>query len=92
MLAQWRPILCPFDLSMSEAFERFKLFLPTVLLDNELGPSLWLNEFLNLWTTLSTRHYWESHLISLFSRVAHDTIGEFDWSPYIPYVSCFIAN
>ncbi len=45
-----------------------------------------MNEFLNIWTTLSTRHYWESHLTHLFSRVALDTIGEFDWSPYIPYV------
>lgn len=25
-------------------------------------------------------------MINLFARVAHDTIGEFDWSPYIPYI------
>jgi len=75
MLAEWRPIICPFDLSMSKAFERLKLFLPTILYEHESGPKLWLNEFLNLWTTLSTRHYWESHLINLFARVAHDTIG-----------------
>ena len=116
MLAEWRPLMCPFDLSMSKAFERFKLFMPTILYEHEKGPrytieqfntiqvqltisilqfltlilngkkSLWMNEFLNLWTSLSTRHYWETHLTQLFSRVAHDTIGEFDWTPYIPYV------
>ena len=36
MLAEWRPMMCPFDMSMSYAFDRFNLFLPTVLKDNEI--------------------------------------------------------
>jgi proteasome activator subunit 4 len=31
MLNEWRPLICPFDMSMNDAFERFNLFLPTVM-------------------------------------------------------------
>ncbi len=35
MLAEWRPLMCPFDMGMSYAFDRFNLFLPTLLRENE---------------------------------------------------------
>jgi proteasome activator subunit 4 len=62
MLEEWRTLICPFDMSMSYAFERFDLFLPTLLKENEIehGFKLWLDEFLNLWFTLSGKRIWES--------------------------------
>ncbi|CAF0770306.1 unnamed protein product [Brachionus calyciflorus] len=88
MLEEWRTYMCPFDSAMNSVFEIYKLFLPTIMYEHELeyGYKLWLKEFLNLWTTFSTRNFWESHLVSLFARVASDNIGEIDWSPYIPYI------
>ena len=35
MLSLWRNLICPFDSEMNTAFERFKLFLPTVMYDYE---------------------------------------------------------
>ena len=52
---------------------------------------LWLPEFLNLWTAFNMRHFWETHLINLFARTATDTMGEFDWNPYIPYVNNYLC-
>ncbi len=89
MLAEWRPLMCPFDMSMMKAFELYDLFLPTLLNESEIqfGFKLWLEEFMQLWLTSATsRSYWESSFISLLSRVAADNIGLFDWSPYIPYI------
>ena len=37
MLEEWRPLMCPFDLSMVNAFERFDLFLPTLLREHEIN-------------------------------------------------------
>ncbi len=35
MLELWRNFMCPFDSEMNTAFERCKLFLPTLLYDYE---------------------------------------------------------
>lgn len=35
MLEEWRPLMCPFDMSMNDAFERFNLFLPTLFAQDE---------------------------------------------------------
>lgn len=29
-------------------------------------------------------------MLSIFNRVGNDNIGEFDWNPYIPFVSQLI--
>ena len=63
MLKLWKNLLCPYDTSMTTACERFNLFLPTLLYDEEeenLGFKLWLEEFLNLWFTLNARNSWET--------------------------------
>ena len=91
ILEELRVMICPFDSAMNTAFERFELFLPTIFGDADknapaFSHQLWLGEFLNIWTTLSAKHFWESHAIRLFARVAADTIGEFDWSPHIPFI------
>jgi hypothetical protein len=33
MLKEWKNLLCPFDTSMTNAFEMFNLFLPTITFD-----------------------------------------------------------
>ncbi|CAF1055101.1 unnamed protein product [Brachionus calyciflorus] len=86
MLEEWRPLMCPFDMSMNYAFDRFSLFLPSVLLDQGRNLDLWLKEFLDLWINFSGKVYWESNMLNLLSRVAKDSIGQFDWTPYIPYI------
>lgn len=35
MLDEWRYLLCPFDMSMNKAIERFELFLPTLVYADE---------------------------------------------------------
>lgn len=91
MLEEWRPLLCPFDVSINSAFERFNLFLPTMLyeFDREQGFGLWLSEFLDIWFLYNGRVSWESNLIALLARLASDTIGQINWNPYIPFVSSF---
>lgn len=31
MLDEWRPLLCPFDVTMQKAIGYFELFLPTIM-------------------------------------------------------------
>jgi len=35
ILEELRPLMCPFDASMSQAFERCRLFLPTIMYEHE---------------------------------------------------------
>ena len=35
MLEEWRPLICPFDMSMNDAYERFNLFLPTLFPEHD---------------------------------------------------------
>lgn len=89
MLDEWRPLLCPYDMTFSKAIEQFELFLPTIVYphEHELSHKLWANELLDIWISITTPHAWESQLISLFSRLACNVVGYFDWNPYIPHVS-----
>ncbi|TRY59018.1 hypothetical protein DNTS_012403 [Danionella cerebrum] len=86
MLDEWRPLLCPFDASMHKAISYFQLFLPTLMPpeQHERGFKLWFDELMNLWVSLQALPAWEGCLVNLFARLAHDTIGFVDWSPYIP--------
>lgn len=53
--------MCPYDMSMSKAFEYFKLFLPTLVLPHEHDKTfkLWANEFIDLWTSVHASSSWE---------------------------------
>jgi hypothetical protein len=42
---------------------------------------------MNFWICFGAKVYWESNIINLFSRLAKESVGLFDWTPYIPYVS-----
>uniref|UniRef100_A0A3B4TTH7 Proteasome activator subunit 4 n=1 Tax=Seriola dumerili TaxID=41447 RepID=A0A3B4TTH7_SERDU len=88
MLDEWRPLLCPFDVTMQRAISYFELFLPTTLPPelHHKGFKLWFDEMISLWVSVQNLPSWEVHLVSLFARVANDNIGYIDWDPYIPKI------
>ncbi|XP_047208464.1 proteasome activator complex subunit 4A isoform X1 [Girardinichthys multiradiatus] len=88
MLDEWRPLLCPFDVTMQRAISYFELFLPTTLPPelHHKGFKLWFNELINLWVSVQNLPSWEVHLVNLFARLANDNIGYIDWDPYIPKI------
>lgn len=88
MLDEWRPLLCPFDVTNIKAVHYFEYFLPTDLPPehHDKGFKLWLDEFLNMWHSYQNAPTWEAGLVRLFARLAHDTIGYIDWSPHVSMV------
>ncbi|CAJ0962986.1 unnamed protein product [Ranitomeya imitator] len=88
MLEEWRPLLCPFDVTMQKAISYFELFLPTSLPPelHHKGFRLWFDELMGLWLSVQNLPQWEAHLMNLFARLANDNIGYIDWDPYVPKV------
>ncbi|ETE72009.1 Proteasome activator complex subunit 4, partial [Ophiophagus hannah] len=88
MLDEWRPLMCPFDVTMQKAITYFELFLPTTLPPecHHKGFKLWFDEFLGLWVSVQNLPQWEGHLVNLFARLATDNIGYINWDPYIPKI------
>ncbi|XP_076019061.1 proteasome activator complex subunit 4A isoform X2 [Genypterus blacodes] len=88
MLDEWRPLLCPFDVTMQRAISYFDLFLPTTLPPelHHKGFRLWFDEMMRLWSSVQNLPSWELHLVNLFARLANDNIGYIDWDPYIPKI------
>uniref|UniRef100_A0A8C2YY84 Proteasome activator subunit 4 n=1 Tax=Cyclopterus lumpus TaxID=8103 RepID=A0A8C2YY84_CYCLU len=91
MLDEWRPLLCPFDVTMQRAISYFELFLPTTLPPelHDKGFKLWFDELITLWLSVQNLPSWELHLVNLFARLANDNIGYIDWDPHISKV-CFL--
>uniref|UniRef100_A0A8C3ST02 Proteasome activator subunit 4 n=1 Tax=Chelydra serpentina TaxID=8475 RepID=A0A8C3ST02_CHESE len=88
MLDEWRPLMCPFDVTMQKAITYFELFLPTSLPPelHHKGFKLWFDEFIGLWFSVQNLPQWEGHLVNLFARLATDNIGYIDWDPYVPKI------
>ncbi|XP_010009291.1 PREDICTED: proteasome activator complex subunit 4-like, partial [Nestor notabilis] len=88
MLDEWRPLMCPFDVTMQKAITYFELFLPTTLPPalHQKGFKLWFDEFIGLWVSVQNLPQWEGHLVNLFARLATDNIGYIDWDPYVPKI------
>ncbi|XP_006004010.1 proteasome activator complex subunit 4 isoform X2 [Latimeria chalumnae] len=88
MLEEWRPLMCPFDVTMQKAISYFELFLPTALPPelHHKGFKLWFDELMGLWVSVQNLPAWEWHLVNLFARLATDNIGYIDWDPYIPKI------
>ncbi|KAJ7987499.1 hypothetical protein DPEC_G00327130 [Dallia pectoralis] len=88
MLEEWRPLLCPFDVTMQKAIGYFELFLPTTLPPqlHHKGFKLWFDELVSLWVAVQNLPGWEVHLVNLFARLSNDNIGYIDWDPYIPKI------
>ncbi|XP_078590168.1 proteasome activator complex subunit 4-like isoform X2 [Branchiostoma floridae x Branchiostoma japonicum] len=85
MLEEWRPLLCPFDVTTCKAMSYFEMFLPTTLPPehHDKGFKLWLDELLKMWDNCHNCPSWEQNLVNLFARVALDNIGYIDWSPWV---------
>jgi len=86
MLDEWRPLLCPFDTSMTEAVYFMECFLPTKLYPHEYdkGFRLWLDELLGLWQSCQGVTGWDNQLMRLFSRLSDDCLGSVVWAPHVP--------
>lgn len=84
MLAEWRPLLCPFDRSMIQGMKYLSSFLPTTSsIPPEKGWKLWLEEFFILWSSFNNSPSWEVELFSLLTRLAFHNTGRIDWTPYV---------
>ena len=86
MLDEWRPLMCPFDVTMGKAISYFEMFLPTFDCydKRETTYLLWFDEFMSFWKTCSNGPPWEANMISLYARLAEHNIGRIDWEPYVP--------
>uniref|UniRef100_A0A3Q4H8S2 Proteasome activator subunit 4a n=1 Tax=Neolamprologus brichardi TaxID=32507 RepID=A0A3Q4H8S2_NEOBR len=69
MLDEWRPLLCPFDVTMQRAISYFELFLPTTLPPelHHRGFKLWFDELVSLWVSVQNLPSWE--VVSIFTRI-----------------------
>ncbi len=94
MLAEWRPLLCPFDMTMPMGVSLFAAFLPTKIYpkNHKLGYLLWFDEFMGLWKMCHNKPSWEFDFLLLFSRLADNNIGYINWEPYMPLMFSKILN
>lgn len=82
MLQEWRPLMCPFDVTMNKAMAYCEMFLPTYNVGQTF--QLWFDEIMAFWNACPNLPMFEPHLFSLFSRLSDHTCGSLDWSAYIP--------
>ncbi|XP_072167902.1 proteasome activator complex subunit 4-like [Diadema setosum] len=95
MLDEWRPLLCPFDETMTKGILYIEAFMPTLLPpeQHQKGFKLWLDEMINIWNNSQNSPCIESALVDLFSRLASENIGYIDWTPHIPKIfTCFLRG
>jgi proteasome activator subunit 4 len=61
MLDEWRPLLCPFDVTMGKAMGYFEMFLPTFNVKERTASTydLWFDEFLGFWDACYNSPPWE---------------------------------
>ena len=61
MLDEWRPLFCPFDMSMMEGVNLLGEFLPTTMREGEhaQGVHLWFQEFVHLWLGNRSKVQWD---------------------------------
>ncbi|KAH3856831.1 hypothetical protein DPMN_099426 [Dreissena polymorpha] len=88
MLDEWRPLLCPFDVTVIKGLQYLELFLPTHHDPEHMdkGFRLWFQELIDMWDSFHNSPSWEKFLVSLMARLAHNNIGYIDWTPYVSKV------
>lgn len=86
MLEEWRPLMCPFDMTMAKAMAYCEMFLPTFNTQENADRTynLWFLEVMAFWQANPNCQLFESSIQALMARLAEDTSGYFDWGPYIP--------
>ena len=79
MLEEWRPLMCPFDVTMAKAMSYCEMFLPTFdgYRRKEQTFQLWFDELMAFWEACPNQPLFEPHLFGLFARMADHTRGEF---------------
>ena len=79
MLEEWRPLMCPFDVTMAKAMSYCEMFLPTFdsYSRKEQTFQLWFDELMAFWEACPNQPLFEPHLFGLFARMADHTRGEF---------------
>lgn len=95
MLSEWRPLLCPFDVSMLKGTSLLETFLPTTSyhLSHQLPNSAWLEEFMELWKMSHNKSSWEADFVLMFAHIAENNIGLINWEPIMPLMfSRFLNN
>ena len=62
MLDEWRPLMCPFDVTMGIAMSYFEMFLPTFDCydKKETTYLLWFDELMSFWKTCNNGPPWEA--------------------------------
>ena len=84
MLEEWRPLMCPFDVTMAKAMSYCEMFLPTFdsYSRKEQTFQLWFDELMAFWEACPNQPLFEPHLFGLFARMADHTRGEFSSYPH----------
>jgi proteasome activator subunit 4 len=74
MMTEWRPLLCPFDVTMGKAMAYFEMFLPTLDVKEraESTYKLWFDEFMSFWDACLNAPPWEA--VSLQTCVPVQTV------------------
>ena len=65
MLAEWRPLLCPLDLTFGQAVNLMELFLPTIGagINADNTYKVWLEEMTGFWKACGNHPVWEPALL-----------------------------
>lgn len=85
ILDEFKPLLCPYDVTMADGVKYLEWFLPTIAVgevERQKTWHLWFKEFLTLWESVHSGPTFEANLITIFARLALHNIGYIDWSPY----------
>lgn len=80
ILAEFRPLLCPYDQLAFKAQSFLCALLPTLSGDH----GLWLDEMMRTRLWIENCPGWDFQWIRLFQELAKDMAGRVDWSPYLP--------
>jgi hypothetical protein len=70
MLDEWRPLLCPLDVTFGKALSLYEMFLPTYTAWRcpTTTYQLWLEEITGFWQACGNLPTWEPLLIGKFSN------------------------
>lgn len=93
ILDEFRPLLCPFDMSMLQAVSFLTLLLPTRSQHPaEKTYQLWFREFLEVWAWEDCNPVSELMWMHLYSELARWKRGLIDWNPYLHILFTRIAK
>ena len=71
MLKEWRPLMCPLDVTMGKAMAYFEIFLPTYSAFEcpDKTYRLWFDEFLGFWSACANNPTWEPALMGNYHDI-----------------------